>query len=321
MEESKALPPEAGILVPFAELLGTTVENNRVVIPEKYGKGYTASYLFGKHIAMLVNNHVLNKEIAYKSRDYHLHKNMIFFKFRNITTASGTLLPEEKPKELPSVLISTMGLNANIVVPRDISRTEINIIMDADYLRSLITSPEKTPVVQNILKNNQQLLFEQVVSPSLQKVADEIMTEQMDEPFEHFFYRIKAEELVCRLLSELGKREENRIYPLNVKDIQEIYKVKEQMLAHLDTPQTIETLAEYAGMSTSKLKRLFKQIFGDSIFSYYQSFRMKEAARLLKEEKLSVSEVGYRLGYSNLSQFSAMFEQHIGMKPKKYSQS
>jgi AraC-like DNA-binding protein len=47
--------------------------------------------------------------------------------------------------------------------------------------------------------------------------------------------------------------------------------------------------------------------------------RMQEAARLLKEKRLTVSEVGYRLGFTNLSHFSRVFEEHIGMKPKKYS--
>lgn len=74
-------------------------------------------------------------------------------------------------------------------------------------------------------------------------------------------------------------------------------------------------------MSPTKLKRLFKQIFGDSIFNYYQGFRMKEAARLLKEEKLSVSDVGYELGFTNLSHFSRAFKEHIGMNPKQYSRS
>jgi AraC-like DNA-binding protein len=40
---------------------------------------------------------------------------------------------------------------------------------------------------------------------------------------------------------------------------------------------------------------------------------------LLKEEKLSVSDAGYRLGFTNLSHFSRVFEEHIGIKPKKYS--
>lgn len=307
------------ILIPFAELLGTKVEKNKVIIPEKYGKGYTAAFVFSHHIAMLINDHILYKKIAYSSPDHNLHQNMIFFKFQNIISEPEAGIPEGEIKKLPSVLISTKGLNADIIIPGNTHRAEINIIVDADYLRELIPLSEKTPVVQNLLQNNQQLLFEQIVSPSLQKVADEIITENMDDTFRSFFYRIKAEELICRLLSELGQREEKRIYPLNVKDIQMIYKVKEHMLEHPDTPQTIEELADFAGMSSSKLKRLFKQIFGNSIFNYYQSFRMKEAARLLREEKLSVSEVGYRLGFSNLSHFASMFEQHIGMKPKKYS--
>ncbi|MDR1610540.1 MAG: helix-turn-helix domain-containing protein [Candidatus Symbiothrix sp.] len=50
-------------------------------------------------------------------------------------------------------------------------------------------------------------------------------------------------------------------------------------------------------------------------------FWIKEAARLLKEEKLSVSDAGYRLGFTNLSHFSRVFAAHIGMKPKQYSRS
>jgi AraC-like DNA-binding protein len=48
---------------------------------------------------------------------------------------------------------------------------------------------------------------------------------------------------------------------------------------------------------------------------------MQEAARLLQSKQFSVSEVGYQLGFSNLSHFSRTFEKHVGMKPKKYAQS
>jgi len=68
-------------------------------------------------------------------------------------------------------------------------------------------------------------------------------------------------------------------------------------------------------MSETKLKRLFNQVFGKSIFQYFQNFRMQEAARLLKEG-LSISEVGYQLGFSNLEHFTKVFEEVIGVKPK-----
>jgi AraC-like DNA-binding protein len=197
----------------------------------------------------------------------------------------------------------------------------INIEVDANYLNGLFDLSEKSPVLHSLLQNTQPLLFEQIINPSLKKIVDEIVTESVDETFKLFFLRIKAEELICRLLMELEKRDEKHLYALNIRDIQAIYKVKEQMLEHLETPPVIKELAVCANMSPSKLKRLFKQIFGNSIFSYYQEFRMKEAAHLLKVEKLSVSDVGYQLGFTNLSHFSKVFKEHIGMKPKQYSRS
>lgn len=127
--------------------------------------------------------------------------------------------------------------------------------------------------------------------------------------------------MICRLLMELEKREDKHLYALNSQDIATVYKVREQMLQHLNTPPLIRELAVNAAMSPTKLKRLFRQIFGDSIFSYYQQIRMKEAALLLKQKKLSVSQVGYQLGFTNLSHFSKTFAEHIGMKPKQYAMS
>jgi transcriptional regulator GlxA family with amidase domain len=48
---------------------------------------------------------------------------------------------------------------------------------------------------------------------------------------------------------------------------------------------------------------------------------MKEAARLLKENKMTVSEVGFKMGFSNLSHFAKVFEEHIGTKPKSFKKN
>jgi len=74
-----------------------------------------------------------------------------------------------------------------------------------------------------------------------------------------------------------------------------------------------------AGLSETKMKGLFKQVFGESIFNYFQKARMDEAAFLLKHGGVSVSEAGYELGFTNLSHFGRVFEKHYGLNPKKYS--
>jgi AraC-like DNA-binding protein len=75
-------------------------------------------------------------------------------------------------------------------------------------------------------------------------------------------------------------------------------------------------LARQIGMSATKMKRLFRQIFGDSIYNYFQVARMNEAAQMLRN--FSVSQVGYHIGFSNLSHFTRLFEKHHQIKPKRF---
>ncbi|GHV00969.1 AraC family transcriptional regulator [Bacteroidia bacterium] len=270
----------------------------------------------------MISNYELAGELIVENPEQaDASKRTIFFKFQNIFPKREPLHAGMPSTTAPSVLIATSRVNTDEVIAIHTNTATVNIEVDAAYLNGLFDTAERSPVLQSLLQNSQPLLFEQLVYPSLQKVVDEIVTGPLDATFELFFLRIKAEELICRLLMELEKRDEKHLYPLNAHDIQAVYKVKAQMLEHLQTPPIIKELAIDANMSPSKLKRLFKQIFGCSIFGYYQQFRIKEAARLLKEGGLSVADAGYALGFTNLSHFARVFSEHIGMKPKQYSRS
>ncbi len=78
----------------------------------------------------------------------------------------------------------------------------------------------KSPVLQSLLQNTQPLLFEKMICPSLQRLVNKIVNEPNDPAFELFYRRIKAEELICRLLMELKEREKKQLYALNTHDIQ-----------------------------------------------------------------------------------------------------
>jgi AraC-like DNA-binding protein len=107
---------------------------------------------------------------------------------------------------------------------------------------------------------------------------------------------------------------------LKEKDINAIYQVRDRIVSSLNRPGSIAELKQIAGMNEQKLRKIFTQVFGMGIYDYYQHLRMKEAARLLREENLSVSEAGYQMGFENLGHFTRVFEKHIGKKPKKYIQ-
>lgn len=309
------------ILQKLAQELGTDVNNRRLEIPERFGRGYCIGYVLNKHIRMFISNYELYEDLEIRNPEIDTSKRVLFFKFQNIFPKSGVGQAAKQRSEAPSVLIATSRINTDEIISIHSNTATINIEIDSCYLNELFDLSQKSPILQSLISNTQPLLFEQFLYPSIQRIIEELLDENIDKTFELFFMRIKAEELICRLLMELEKRDEKQLYSLNGYDIQTIYNVKEQILCRLEIPPVLNELAAYANMSPSKLKRLFKQIFGDSIFSYYQEFRMKEAARLLKEEKLSVSDVGYRLGFTNLSHFSRVFKERIGMNPKQYSQS
>jgi AraC-like DNA-binding protein len=128
-----------------------------------------------------------------------------------------------------------------------------------------------------------------------------------------------VQELLYLLFSKLSLRENTSYQNINSADAEKLLVIRNEILSDLSTPPVLPELAQIAAMSETKLKQLFKQTFGDTIYNYYQKVRMEEAGFLLKKAHLSVSEVGYQLGFSNLSHFSRLFEKHYGITPKKFS--
>ena len=133
------------------------------------------------------------------------------------------------------------------------------------------------------------------------------------------YYKIKIHELIYLLFDKLLDRGDEAQSPVNKADIDKLSAIRTTILADLSQPPELKALAKMAGMSETKMKQLFKQTFGDTIYNYYQNERIREAGFLLKHAGYSVSETGYHLGFSNLSHFSRLFEKHYGITPKKYA--
>ncbi len=148
-----------------------------------------------------------------------------------------------------------------------------------------------------------------------------MLAQHSTDPLLSFYLTIKGQELVYQFMSELLKRETKAVYPLRDDDGKTLFVVRDQLVQDLSRAPNMPHLASVAGMSESKLRRLFRQVFGMSPYDYYQTVRMHEAARLLREAKLSVSEAGYQLGFENLSHFTRVFKQHLSQKPKQYAKS
>ena len=77
-------------------------------------------------------------------------------------------------------------------------------------------------------------------------------------------------------------------------------------------------LSQEVGISRVHLNRKMKLRYGMSPTIFMKTFRLKQAAYLLANNKVSISEVVYRVGFSSHSYFTTAFREYFGMSPKEF---
>ena len=90
------------------------------------------------------------------------------------------------------------------------------------------------------------------------------------------------------------------------------------MLEHMDKKITISEISERMHVSQTQLKNSFRNYYGESVYKYIRSRKMKLAADQLAEGQLSVMEIAGMFGYENCSKFAAAFRGEYGVSPSSY---
>jgi len=102
-------------------------------------------------------------------------------------------------------------------------------------------------------------------------------------------------------------------------DKERIIYAREYLIQHLDMPPSLTGLAKIAGINEYKLKKGFKELFGNTVFGYLAETRLELAKTDLLERKKTVSEIAFELGYSSVQHFSNAFKQKFGVSPGKFN--
>ena len=97
-----------------------------------------------------------------------------------------------------------------------------------------------------------------------------------------------------------------------------IYEVHEYLTEHLSERITIEALSKKFHINTTTLKKVFKEVYGDSVASHIKKHRLEKAAALLKSTDKSVLLVAKEAGYDSQSRFTAAFKNEYGMLPTEF---
>ena len=99
-------------------------------------------------------------------------------------------------------------------------------------------------------------------------------------------------------------------------------RVMKYMNEHLTDPDlNVEKLTEDVGISRAQLHRKLKEIAGVSAGEFIRNLRLEQAARLIEEGQINITQVAYSVGFNNQTHFSTVFKKHYGMSPSEYAET
>ena len=96
-----------------------------------------------------------------------------------------------------------------------------------------------------------------------------------------------------------------------------IARALEQLREDFDRPLRIEDVAREVGMSVSGFHHHFRAVTAMSPLQFQKRMRLQEARHLMLAEDLDAASAGYRVGYSDASQFNREYKRLFGAPPAR----
>ena len=283
---------------------------------------YQKTFDYLPELAILIVSCIVKKTFTIKtSAPKHIQEG-ICFSFSNMfddREHSGGSKKIKTQDKIAYVQVFPHAYEQKHVLKKGAHVNAVSVTISAVYLKSFLK--EDALKFQFLFDTEEIFLIEEIMTDDILRTVNYLVKKEEPSILTRYHYRLKVMELLFYLFQSLSNREKSVHQKLSDKEITSIYKVRDKLISSLQRPSPIEELKQIAGMNELKMRKLFTQVFGMGIYDYFQFIRMKEAARLLRESGKNVSDVGYELGFTNLSHFSREFEKHIGVKPKKYQSS
>ncbi|WP_211749351.1 helix-turn-helix transcriptional regulator [Paenibacillus sp. Marseille-Q4541] len=121
---------------------------------------------------------------------------------------------------------------------------------------------------------------------------------------------------VLELLLHILHHPQHVIQSPNMHNYTEL--LKERLQQNPIERYSIGQLAKEMGLSESHFYRVFRETNGQSPTSYMERVRMDYACQILKESKMSITDIAMELGFKTSQHFSTVFKKVIGVTPKAW---
>ncbi|QWX83756.1 helix-turn-helix transcriptional regulator [Cellulophaga sp. HaHaR_3_176] len=198
----------------------------------------------------------------------------------------------------------------------------VSVVMTIRKFHSLFS--READYIPFLSKDNKDKKYysQEGVSPAIAVILSQMMNYNLHPSIKELYIKGKVYELISLYFNKSTDADiEQCPFLVDEDNVRRIRKAKEIMISRMAEPPTLNELSDEIGLSLKKLKEGFKQIYGDSVFSFLFDYKMDYARKMLESGQHNVNEVGLKVGYSTASHFIAAFKKKYGTTPKKYLMS
>ena len=320
MELSLVINQNTSQISQLADQFGIQPEETLVRMPEELGDGYVKKLSFPgglevNHYCLVLREPLVVRSSIPKDAETFL-VNINLNRNESDLSVDGETLPLKKVPQ--GIFFYSPGIEAFGKSPIGIPFDIVTLTFPKAYLDHYLKDQLDGDGFTRFLANSPKFCVFEDLDPGMETLLRDVISETPPGMCAQFATHIQLKRFMLALFNKVGRRREGSA-GLHPEDLQKLFMISGILKDHLrGTPPSIDMLAREAGMSASKLKRGFKQVFGIPPYQYYLKAKMKEARTLLQSRHYAISEVGHLLGYSNLSKFSQAFKKEFGMTPRQY---
>lgn len=195
----------------------------------------------------------------------------------------------------------------------------VSILIHGEYFDKIATAFPKNGLS---LEDAFLWMYEDYNTPEITRVFMQIRDKMIEGITSAVYYESKTLEILS-LISQRHRLKQQHNYENTYLTISqdELYILKNVGKVIRQTPvcpPSIEELCKMSAMSQTKLRELFKKVYGVPLGRYIQQCKLEHSLVLLSGKNLSIAEIAEKLGYANTSKFSAAFKKQYKKTPSEY---
>ncbi len=286
------------------------VKDNVGTVPSSVGEGFVQLINLYNGLDIMIFDYSLNEDILYHRRKSN----------RDIYVMRIDDISDQKEDLKSALFFSHISKELYYMTPAKNRSKNIYLSFTKEWLfELLVNEPQGEILFTNVLMK-EPLYYYELIDSEYRRLLQEVMEAKTDITFGKFkiYNRVMAilERFFVRYYRKVS--DTHRHFKISSDEMQRLKIVEAEILKDFSfTPPNINQLSRMAAMSPSKLKLVFKEVFGMPVYQYYQKHRLQKGKAMLITKKYTIKQVATELGYIHVKDFSRAFQKHFDQLPEE----